>query len=621
MAFAVKAAAISYRKTGQILQEGCFRCAGATGISMKQFQIAYQNDASFLSEIDGICRWCETNPSYTVLFRIYSDDMELSHIQHVCDILEEKMPEALYLGCTSHANILNGALEPTGIILSCTVFEYETTRVEVLQLPFTDDNAKAAAEKLKAYCDENLWVSSVEMSATMLGMSVRDFCDEMSALRSDVQVYGGGAYNPKMDDATTYVFAKGHGFSAHGIVFLLLGGPDLHIHSTYIVGWKPLTRQFKVTKSAGNTLYELDGEPAFHTYQRFLNINNNDYLIANTLEFPLFQDYKGLDVLRCPLGLNKDGSLMMATEVPTGSNVRIAFGNPEAILNSIRQDGQTVADFKPEAIQTFSCAARKAFWGDENISGETTVFNGVAPISGFYGCGEFVRYNGAVRNFNITMVLAAMREGEPKDSEIVNIRDIRLDSIENEERIPLIRRFISFIEETTRELEEANKKLEKASITDGLTSLYNRTEIERGIRSSLETKESGNLSLIMLDLDNFKKVNDIYGHKEGDHVIVTMSDVLRRILEDVPNSFVGRWGGEEFMVLLQNSNLDEAEALAEKIRKEFASISYETAGCQTVSIGVCQAKPGETADALCTRVDKALYMAKANGKNEVVRLD
>ena len=594
---------------------------------MKQFQIAYKNDESLRRNLEEIKQWCAANTSYTTLFRIYSADMDLAHIQHVCDILDESMPDALYLGCTSHANLLDGALATAAITLSCTVFEYETTQVKVLQFPFTEENAKDVAQELRAYCNDNLWVSSVEMHATMLGMSVRQFCDEMSALRSDIQVFGGGAYNPNMDGGTTYVYSKGNGFSANGIVFLLLGGSDFHTYITYIAGWKPLTRQFKVTKSTGATLYELDGEPAFNIYKRFLNIGKSDYLISNTLEFPLFMDYKGLDVLRCPLGLNEDGSLMMATEVPEGSHVRISFGDPATILSSIRNDGQTVADFQPDVIQTFTCTARKAFWGDENISDETLLFNNVAPTSGLYVSGEFMRIDGDVRNFNLTLVFAAMREGEPKTGEIVNIRDAKLDSIESEERIPLIRRFISFIEATTRELEKANRELEEAnrklavsSITDGLTGLYNRTEIERGIKSSLKIAKSESLSLIMLDLDNFKKVNDIYGHAEGDRVIISLSDVLRKVLSGIDSAYIGRWGGEEFMVLLQDKDVDEAAALAEEIRAEFSSISYETAGCQTVSLGVVQAKHGESADALCSRVDKALYMAKANGKNQVVKL-
>lgn len=589
---------------------------------MKQFQIAYKNDGSFRKALNAINRWRAQNASYKTLFRIYSEDMELEHVKHVCDIIDEKMPDAMYFGCSTHANILNGVLEKAKIIMSCTIFEYETTKVEIRQLPFFEENAKDDVRRLRDYCATNTWVSSVEIHATMLGMSVREFCEELSTIRKDIQVFGGGAYHPDMDNTATYVFSKENGFSSHGIIFLLLGGSDLHTYSTYIAGWKPLTRQFKVTKARGATLYELDGEPAFNFYQKYLNINRSvDSIISNTLEFPLFMDYKGVAVLRCPLGLNDDDSLTMATETPEGSDVRIAYGDPETILRNIRRDGQNIANFQPEVIQTFSCAARRAFWGDENISDETILFNNIAPTSGFYTSGEFLRVNDGVRNFNITLVLAAMREGEPKNDKVIDLYDSKLDNIESEVRIPLIRRFVSFIEATTAELDEVNKKLALSSITDGLTKLYNRTEIERRIRSTVEQRaqsgKSGNLSLIMLDVDDFKKINDAYGHKEGDKVIITLSDILRKATSNVRSSAVGRWGGEEFMILLADSDINEAAELAEKIRKEFASVSYENAGCQTVSIGVIQAKEGEDADELYRRVDKSLYKAKDSGKNQV----
>ena len=594
---------------------------------MKQFQITYQSDEALREKLEEINQWRGANASFAALFRIYSDDMNLEHISHVCDILDETMPDALYLGCTSHANILDGALSDAHIVLSCTIFEYETTQVHILQFPFSEENAVEVVDELKAYCDEHTWVNSVEMHATMLGMSVRDFCDEMSELRSDIQIFGGGAYNPHMDEETTVVFSKGNGFSDHGIVFLMMGGSDFHTYSTLIAGWKPLTRKFRVTRAERALLYELDGEPAFNIYQRFLKITRSDNLISNTLEFPLFMDYKGVPVLRCPLGVTDDNALVMATEVLENTDVRIAYGDPEMILSSIRHDGQKIADFQPEVIQTFSCAARKAFWGDENISDETTLLGSIAPTSGFYTSGEFLRMGSEMRNFNITLVLVAMREGDAKNDEVVNIHAARLDNIESEERIPLIRRFVSFIEATTKELEETNRELEKVnkklaytSITDGLTSLYNRAEIERGIKSTLNRHKSAALSLIMLDIDNFKKVNDTYGHGEGDRVIIAMSDVLRDVLKDVDSAYSGRWGGEEFMVLLQ-TDVNEAAEIAEKIRKKFASVSYETAGPQTVSIGVAQAKEDEDYDALCTRVDNALYTAKANGKNQVVKLD
>ena len=123
----------------------------------------------------------------------------------------------------------------------------------------------------------------------------------------------------------------------------------------------------------------------------------------------------------------------------------------------------------------------------------------------------------------------------------------------------------------------------------------------------------------MLDIDDFKKTNDAHGHQEGDKVIIALADVLRQVTDGTSAS-LGRWGGEEFMVLLPGSTVGEAAALAEKIRVEYAAVSFELADHQTVSIGVVQAKDGEDADSFYNRVDKALYMAKANGKNQVVSL-
>lgn len=591
---------------------------------MKQFQILYKDDEGFLEKLREIKQWRMSNPSYATIFRIYSEVMDLEYIRHICDCLDDEMPDALYLGCTTNANIMHGALSDAGIILTCTIFEYATTKAQILQFPFLEEDVACDVAALREYCEANAWVQAVEMHATIMDMSMMEFCNEMSQLRANVQVFGGGAFNPDMDDDTAFVFSKGNGFLEHGIVFLLLGGPDFHAYSTFISGWKPLKRKFTVTKADREILYELDGKPAMDVYRRFLNINRNDRFFSNTLEFPLFLQHGDVDILRCPLAVNDDDSLVMSSDMQEEAVVRLAYGDPETILASIREDGQKIADFRPEVIQTFSCAARKAFWGDDNISDETILFNSIAPTTGFYTHGEFLRMRGDMLNFNVTLVLVAMREGDmPKTGEKVNIAQAQIGR-DNDEKIPIIRRFVSFIEASTAELEEMNMRLALSSVTDGLTRLYNRAEIERKIRSVLDKRHNqetdNSISLIMLDIDNFKKVNDIYGHKEGDHVIQALSDVLRNTTTGVHSCSMGRWGGEEFMVLLSDSNADDAVVLAEKIRQAFAEVCYEAAGCQTVSIGVTQARD-ENADALYNRVDKALYMAKAAGKNQVVRLD
>ncbi len=589
---------------------------------MKQFHLTFDNEQNFMAQLDKVKQWCSSNTAHNIVFRIYSEDMEKERIAKVCSILDKEMPQALYLGSTSNANILDGSLTDKEIIITCTVFEYETTKVLLLQYPFSEDNYKDAVDDLKRHCEANPWVNSIEMHATIMNMSMKGFCDEMSKLKSGIQVFGGGAFNPNMDDEYAFVFSKEKGFMEHGIIFLLLGGEDFHTYSTFISGWKPLKRKFTITKADKEVLYEIDGKSAFSVYKRFLNIEKNDNFFSNTLEFPLFMERDGIDILRCPLSVNDDDSLVMSSDMDENSTVRIAYGDPETILRSIRKDGQKISDFRPEVIQTFSCAARRAFWGDLNISKETAMFKDIAPTAGFYTHGEFLRISDNMLNFNVTLVIAAMREGDPPNSEKV---DFYGPTFKKLDKIPMIWRFVSFIEASTAELEAMNEKLEMSAITDGLTKLYNRAEIERRIKQTLsyvENKETdNNISLIMLDIDNFKKVNDVYGHKEGDIVIIALSDVLRKITENIPNASVGRWGGEEFMVLLTQNDINEAIETAEKIRTAFAEMSFPNAGHQTVSIGVTQAKKGESTDSICTRVDKALYMAKEAGKNRVIRLD
>ena len=321
---------------------------------MKQFQILYKDDEGFLEKLNEIKQWRTSHSGYVTIFRIYSEDMEFEHIRHICDCLDEEMPDALYLGCTTNANIMDGALSDTKIIITCTIFEYETTQAKILQFPFSEENAAQDVAELKKCCDENPWVQAVEMHATIMDMSMMEFCNAMSGLREDIQVFGGGAFNPDMDDETAVVFSKGNCFLEHGIIFMMLGGEDFHTYSTFISGWKPLKRKFRVTKADREILYELDGKPALDVYRRFLNINKNDKFFSNTLEFPLFLEHGDVDILRCPLSVNDDDSLVMSSDMQEDAIVRLAYGDPETILASIREDGQKIADFRPEVIQTFS---------------------------------------------------------------------------------------------------------------------------------------------------------------------------------------------------------------------------------------------------------------------------
>lgn len=169
------------------------------------------------------------------------------------------------------------------------------------------------------------------------------------------------------------------------------------------------------------------------------------------------------------------------------------------------------------------------------------------------------------------------------------------------------------------EQELLKEKLELLSITDGMTGLLNRTEIQRRIAEALENGGDSAFSIIMLDIDNFKRINDTYGHQQGDAVIKSLADTLKTGCDSKPEHyFAGRWGGEEFMLLLLDTGVATAANLAEKIRLRFEDTAFDGLPHQTVSLGVTEATAEDTIDTICSRVDHAMYEAKRSGKNTVI---
>lgn len=170
---------------------------------------------------------------------------------------------------------------------------------------------------------------------------------------------------------------------------------------------------------------------------------------------------------------------------------------------------------------------------------------------------------------------------------------------------------------TERELRDSNAALARLATTDRLTGLWNRLRIEefavaeigRAHRYGLE------LALIILDIDHFKRVNDLYGHLVGDQVLVAVSCLVREHLRD--SDGIGRWGGEEFLVLAPSTDAREAAALAEKLRRLVEGERFPEIGAITVSFGVSTLRRGDALEHLVQRADDALYRAKEYGRNRV----
>lgn len=177
---------------------------------------------------------------------------------------------------------------------------------------------------------------------------------------------------------------------------------------------------------------------------------------------------------------------------------------------------------------------------------------------------------------------------------------------------------IGWFNQLADKLEGNYKQIEQLSIVDKLTQLYNRAKIDKLLHLELgKVRRQGcELAVILIDLDHFKAVNDSFGHLVGDTVLRELADLLRRSVRSTDH--VGRWGGEEFIVLLPDTNLANGCQLAEKLRASVAACDFSVVGRKTASFGVASCRDGDDDDALIKRADDCLYAAKHQGRNRVV---
>lgn len=166
-----------------------------------------------------------------------------------------------------------------------------------------------------------------------------------------------------------------------------------------------------------------------------------------------------------------------------------------------------------------------------------------------------------------------------------------------------------------KELIASNKKLKQLATTDELTGILNRRTIITTLKNEMKrtNRTNSHFCLIMFDIDYFKKVNDTYGHNTGDIVLKSISNDVKRRIRDT--DIFGRWGGEEFIILVPNTSVKNAVVLAEELRKSISELDLPHVGHITASFGVSGYCKNDTVDTFVNRVDDVMYRAKEEGRN------
>jgi diguanylate cyclase (GGDEF)-like protein/PAS domain S-box-containing protein len=166
-------------------------------------------------------------------------------------------------------------------------------------------------------------------------------------------------------------------------------------------------------------------------------------------------------------------------------------------------------------------------------------------------------------------------------------------------------------------IKELEEELKRLSVTDQLTQLYNRLKFHQALEEEIKRQRryKTDLTAIMFDIDHFKRINDTYGHDVGDKILVGLVNLVHQCIRET--DVFSRWGGEEFMLLLPHTSLENAIKLAERIRIKVMENPFEVVGAVTCSFGVSELLSEDTDETFCKRLDEALYESKRSGRNRV----
>ena len=184
----------------------------------------------------------------------------------------------------------------------------------------------------------------------------------------------------------------------------------------------------------------------------------------------------------------------------------------------------------------------------------------------------------------------------------------------------LFKQLIKNYADLSNELKFNIRRVTNLSETDPLTKIYNRIKFNEELARQIKIFENQKVvfSVIMFDIDHFKNVNDTFGHDVGDMVLRILCEIVQSCIRE--KDIFARWGGEEFMILMANDNLNMAENVAERIRQKIQAYNFKQVKNITCSFGVTEFRNKDKDDTFTKRVDEALYVAKHHGRNCVVTM-
>jgi diguanylate cyclase (GGDEF)-like protein len=552
--------------------------------------------------------------------QIYASPNNRGIISDISSAISSILPDAVIIGASTVGEVGSGRTLTGSTLLIISFFESSVI------VPFMSSCSSVTAQEIgkkmwELFRTQHSHLAGILLLSTPLSVNSSLLIRGLKDADCDVPVFGGGAGDYAAMDSS-WVFMNNQ-IITHGVAAVGLYGKELHIKAVHSLGWQPLSREMEITAADSRMVLEIDNEPALTVYNRYIDTPKDEDFGLIAASFPFLINRCDGILARVPVAVNARGALYFMADMQVGDRFKIGYGDPSQVIRESSRLHGSLNEFCPQGVLLFICGCRR-YLLQEDSNFETQPFETIAPTGGFYTYGEFCGCGGNLSLLNATLLAVGFREGpphhfrEPRPCDDPTVGTCPIRDPYAHQHAKVVSSLVRFIAGITDELEKANHELLHLSVTDSLTQMYNRGHLMFVLQKESERSQRYGypLSAIIIDIDHFKLVNDCHGHNAGDEILKTFASALKDAIRSTDT--LGRWGGEEFLVIMPSTDLSCAAEAAEKIRARIQSTIFPFVGNKTASIGAAERRKDESIQFFIERADKALYEAKHNGRNRVV---
>jgi len=581
--------------------------------------ICYHRREDLLSVVNQVVAY----PPDQVLIQVFSGVLDLAVIRQLLTELRELLPGRAVIGTSTAGEIMSGEAVEGTILVNFSLFEQSRVRSALVT---QNEDLAAAGYELAAALNQKHTKALIILGCGLKDKRTINGEPLLKALDASVNgaIIAGGQAGDNGKGERTFVFTEA-GITEHGVAAASVAGEFLTANNTYNLSWVPIGKKLTITEAKGPRVYSIDGQSPYAIYAYYLGQEVADNLPLSAADFPLIIERDGMAMAIHATGVNEDGSFNYIHDFYPGEQLRFGFCHAGLLALGAQLVHSDLRKFNSQAVFVYSCVSRKWILGAD-IAVELSSLSELAPSAGFFSYGEYYQHaNGRPYFFSQTMTVLSLTEG-CKNSVDISTEDGYCPKVEESKQFRTMRVLHRLIDLSTREIESMNIDLAKLANRDFLTGLANRRHFDEILTRELKRHQRSQapLSLIMIDVDHFKRFNDTYGHVSGDDCLRAVALVFRNVLQR-PVDTVARYGGEEFCCVLPGTGYPGGMLVAEKICRaveglEIPHAESDVADRVTVSLGMVTLAAGKhaTLEELLKACDRFLYQAKEQGRNMVV---